>query len=155
MFLRAELREKVKRYVVSNMFHVCINTIIQLTIRKRTNKAIGKFCLNRKSYAAFGGNRRRNIFSFQEVQWCHRYNIFSLIYSILLFGMVDIKLIQSPWTLMILLSCGLVFYFSFKSIFLPWKILLKDDDYQSVWRDPWKIKITTFYVRKPEIIPRI
>ena len=150
----ADLHQKCVKYVISNMFHVCINTVIQLTIRRRTNKAIQMFCLKRKSYAAIGGKRRRNIFTFQEIQWCVQYNTYSLLFTIFLLMLVHIKLIESPRTLMILWCCMLVVGYCFKSVFLHWKILLKDYDYQSVWREPFKMKYTPFYVRKPDMIPR-
>ena len=136
------------------MFNVCINTIIQITIKNRTSKAIQKFCLNQESFASIGGKRRRNVYSFQEIQWCLRFGICYLLFKILLLVMVDIQLIKSSRTLMILWSCGVVVLLFFKGVFLPWNILLNETTYQYVWSNSFKIKYTPFYVRKPELIPR-
>ena len=136
------------------MFRVCINTIIQITIKNRTSKAIQKFCLNQKSFAAIGGKRRRNVHSFQEIQWCLRFHTCNILFKILLLVMVDIQLINSSRTLMILWSCGVVVFLFFKGVFLPWNILLKETTYQYVWNNSFKNNYTPFYVRKPELIPR-
>ena len=163
LFLISDQNEDRLKFMINLTFLVCINIFVHITVRIKTTKAISTVCLSRKSFASVGGKWRRNVFTFQEIMICHRFNIFAYTLPILLFILVDFKIIQTPRTVMLLWSSVLLLRIFMKGTLLPWKIILSEGGYHYLWTEPQKRKNTIyvyrknapFYVREPDMIPRI
>ena len=54
----------------------------------------------------------------------------------------------------ILWSTDIVLLLLFKDIYLPWRMLMKRENYNNVWGETVIRKNSSFCVRKPDMIPR-
>ena len=153
-FLFKDLHDKWVRFMISTLYYVSTTSIAVCIISYQAKKILRGICLNQKSFASIGGDIRRHIFSLKEIKWGLRAHTCFQLATVIILLFVDMKIIKSPRTVMILWSFSVVVLLSFRDIFLPWRIFWYRDYYLFLWIKPVERKSTPFYVRKPELIPR-
>ena len=140
--------------MMNNIIRIVVVSIVLVSIRSASRKSLNNHCLNRSSFASIGGGRRRNVFSFQDIQWCLWAHVCFSFSTVVLFWLVEMRIIMSPITIMKLWGASIVALLSFKDIFMPWRVFINSEDYHSVWEEASLKKYTQFYVRNPKLIPR-
>ena len=148
-------KDSVKARLIGFAFPI-LHMICDSHLRGQVFRYVHGQCLNKKTFSAFGGIFRRNIFTYKQTFWS---NLCWPCRFIILENAMLIGLEVYSKHLNVNLSCALhnlfcVFFIDiFHGLYLPLKYLHSSKDHFSSERKAEKRK-KNFYIRSPDIAPR-
>ena len=140
--------------MVTNLIYVVVHILIIFVVGNKVRRILKTICSNQRTLALIGGNKRRNVISFQDIIFCLQSYAGHHICMGIMFLLIDMKIIHASSVILFLWGSSTIIVLTLKDVFLPWRILMNGEDYRHVWEEAKINKHVNFHVRQPKIIPR-